>query len=269
MKLAAGALIAALVCGVAGASARQPAGECVIIYDVQERTYWRSDAKACAVRLSPASTFKIPHALIALETGVITPQTLQQWDGTKYASRAAWERPHTVESAIQNSVLWFFQRTAVKIGRARMRTFLERFSYGNMETSGPPDQYWINGRLQISAHEQVEFLQRFYSKRLGVETAHYDTVMRAMLEPAGGVQNATGVHTLTTPWNSATELTAKTGAGIALVDPEVRVSWLVGRLSVAGRRYIFASNVVRRGPVDPVDAARLAFKTFRERGLIE
>ena len=242
---------------------------CVVIYDVAAASYWRSDAKACAVRLSPASTFKIPHALIALETGVITPQTLQQWDGTKYANRAAWERPHTLESAIQNSVLWFFQRTAVKIGAARMRTFLERFHYGNIDTSGPPDQYWINGKLQISADEQVEFLQRFYAKRLGVATPHYDTVMRAMVEPAGGVQNATGVHALTTPWSSGTELTAKTGAGMALLDPEVRVSWLVGRLSVNGRHYIFASNVVRRGSVDPVDAARLAFKTFRERRLID
>ena len=56
---------------------------------------------------------------------------------------------------------------------------------------------------------------------------------------------------------------------MALVDPEVRVSWLVGRLTAGGKHYVFASNIVRRGTLDPVDASRLAFKTFRERKLIE
>lgn len=242
---------------------------CVVIYDVAADTAWRSDPKACATRLSPASTFKIPHALVALETGVITPETLQAWDGTKYANRPAWERPHALESAIQNSVLWFFQRTAVKIGADRMRGFLERFRYGNMDTSGPPDQYWINGRLRISADEQVAFLRRFYANDLGIAPRHHDVVRRAMIEPAGGVQNATGSHQLTAPWGADTELTGKTGAGMALADPETRVSWLVGRLSVRGKHYIFASNIVRRGSLDPVEASRQAFRTLRERRLIE
>ena len=247
----------------------QAESSCVVIYDVAAGTYWRSDPKACATRLSPASTFKIPHALVALETGVITPETLQRWDGTKYANRSSWEKSHTLESAIQNSVVWFFQRTAVAIGPDRMHGFLERFRYGNTDTSGPSDQYWLNGRLRISADEQVAFLRRFYANDLGVAPTHHDVVRRAMVEPAGGVQNATGSHRLTTPWGADTELTAKTGAGMALSDPATRVSWLVGRLSVRGKHYIFASNVVRGGTLDPVEASRVAFRTFRERRLIE
>ena len=254
---------------VLAVTAGQVDSSCVVIFAVTAASYWRSDAKACAVRLSPASTFKIPHALVALETGVITPQTLQQWDGTKYPTRPAWERPHALESAIQNSVLWFFQRTAVKIGPARMRSFLERFRYGNLDTSGPPDQYWVNGRLRISADGQVEFLRRFYARDLGIKPEHHETVFHALIEPAGGVQNATGIHTLTSNWKNGDTLSAKTGAGMALADPEVRVSWLVGRLSAGGNDYIFASNIVRRGELDPVEAARQAFKTFRERRLID
>jgi beta-lactamase class D len=82
------------------------------------------------------------------------------------------------------------------------------------------------------------------------------------------VQNATGVHALGEAWDASTELAAKTGAGMALEDPAVRVSWLIGRLSVRGRPYLFASNIVRRGTLDPIEAARLAFQTFRERGLL-
>ena len=33
---------------------------------------------ACSTRLSPASTFKIPHALVALETGVVTAQSVEK-----------------------------------------------------------------------------------------------------------------------------------------------------------------------------------------------
>lgn len=241
----------------------------MVIYDVAAGTHWRSDTKACGVRLSPASTFKIPHALIALETEVITPLTRQDWDGTKYPNRPAWQAPHTLDSAIKNSVLWFFQRTAVKIGPDRMGSFLERFGYGNKDTSGPPDQYWINGRLRISADEQAAFLRRFYARDLGIKPEHHDVVLRALLEPPGGVQNATGVHTLSTKWKKGDTLTAKTGGGMALDDPEVRVSWLVGRLSAGGKDYIFASNIVRRGTLDPVEASRQAFKVFRERRLID
>lgn len=242
---------------------------CVVIYDVAAATHWRSDAAACATRLSPASTFKIPHALIALETEVITPLTRQDWDGTKYPNRPAWQAPHTLDSAIKNSVLWFFQRTAVKIGSERMRSFLEQFGYGNKDTSGPPDGYWINGRLRISADEQVAFLRRFYAHDLGIKPEHHDVVLRALLEPPGGVQNATGIHTLSTNWKKGDTMSAKTGAGMALEDPESRVSWLVGRLSAGGRDYIFASNIVRRGTLDPVEASRLAFRIFRERRLID
>lgn len=69
-------------------------------------------------------------------------------------------------------------------------------------------------------------------------------------------------------WREGTELSAKTGAGMALEDPEERVSWLVGCLIVEGHDYIFASSIVRRGALDPLDAARLAFRTFRARGLV-
>lgn len=255
--------------GIRATVVAQPAGECVAIFDESAQSYWRSDGKPCAARLSPASTFKIPHALIALQTGVIGQETVQPWDGTRYPNRPSWEAPHTLESAIRNSVLWFFQRTAVSIGPSRMRVFLERFAYGNRDTSGASDEYWINGRLQIAADEQVAFLQRFYAGELGIRTEYQMRVFRALVQPAGAVQNATGVHRLGAAWDSQTELSAKTGAGMALEDPAVRVSWLVGRLSVAGKRYIFASNVVRRGSLDPVEASRLAFRTFRQRGLIE
>jgi beta-lactamase class D len=150
-----------------------------------------------------------------------------------------------------------------------MREFLQRFRYGNADTSGAPDTYWLNGRLRISPDEQIEFLKRFYASDLGIRPEHQRTVFDALVQPHGSVQNATGIHTLAKDWPPGVELSAKTGAGMALDDEGVRVSWLVGRLTSNGRHYIFASNIVRRAPLDPVGAARQAFKAFRDRRLID
>ena len=65
-------------------------GQCVVIYDVEKRTTWRSADGPCASRLSPASTFKIPHALIALETGAIKADSIEKWDGRRFPRQTAW-----------------------------------------------------------------------------------------------------------------------------------------------------------------------------------
>src|SRR5262249_60530692 len=98
------------------------AGECFVLVGAGGRTVVPS-AEECGHRTAPASTFKIPHALIALQTGVITPSTVFTWDGTKY-DFASWQRDHTLDSAIKLSVFPFFQHTAALIGRDRMQKYL-------------------------------------------------------------------------------------------------------------------------------------------------
>lgn len=90
---------------------------------------WKGSAAQCATRLSPASTYKIPHALIGLETGAITGTTVEKWDGTAYRDQKKWNLDHTVFSAMKPSVLWFFQKMAPRIGAARAHGWLEKFSY--------------------------------------------------------------------------------------------------------------------------------------------
>src|SRR5438132_8909792 len=51
----------------------------------------------------PASTFKIPNALIGLEVGSITDENeVFHWDG-KPKLRAAWERDHTLATGMRES----------------------------------------------------------------------------------------------------------------------------------------------------------------------
>src|SRR6185503_12650700 len=84
-----------------------------------------------AERWLPASTFKIPNALIALETGAIDPERSQmKWDG-KDRGRPAVNRDQDLQSAIRDSVLWYFQEVARRVGPARMGKLVRAFGYGN------------------------------------------------------------------------------------------------------------------------------------------
>lgn len=240
---------------------------CVAIYDVRSGTTWKSDPDACGKRFSPASTFKIPHALIALQTGAIRPNDIEQWDGTRFPNQAAWEQNHTLQSAITHSVVWFFQRTAPRIGADQMRESLRRFEYGNAGTSGDPAMYWLNGTLQISVEEQLAFLRKFFAGELPVRGEYVDMVREFLLQEPGTVQNATGRHRMSVSWSHPLEVLAKTGA--TRTPDGNGVSWLMGGIrSPNGMVHLFACGVNRTAPVDSLEAARVAFATLASRGLL-
>lgn len=102
----------------------------------------------CETRYAPASTFKAPHAVIALDVGALSgPEHELPWDG-KRRWVSAWNRDHTLASAIRDSVVWYFQRVAPQIGRDRMAAGLAQLDYGNQTNRG-----WfagcIDGRSRV------------------------------------------------------------------------------------------------------------------------
>ncbi len=109
----------------------------------------------------PASTYKVPHALIALETGVVADadKELIRWDG-QVRSIEAWNKDHTLRSAIAVSAVPVFQQIALRIGSERMKKYLDAFDYGNREVGSQIDRFWLDGPLKISALEQIEFFER-------------------------------------------------------------------------------------------------------------
>lgn len=267
--LSRGLLTATLFAICAAPLAAQGASRsCVVVSDnggAPQR--WNGTAAECATRLSPASTYKIPHALIGLETGAITETTVEKWDGVRRPDQPKWNLDHTVFSAMKPSVVWFFQKMAPRIGAARAHEWLERFDYGNAETSGPITMYWLNGRLRITPNEQLAFLSKFYGGTLPVKKAYVDRLKDAMQQAPGTVEYARGLQTLEAQWRAGISLNAKTGA--TTIESGESVSWLVGQLAVDGRALTFASAVWRgQGGVDALDAARLAIQTFVDRGLL-
>ena len=244
-----------------------PSHSCVVINETDAPERLVGTATECATRLSPASTYKIPHALIGLETGVITETTVTKWDGVRHPDQPKWNQDHTVLSAMRPSVLWFFQAMAPRIGARRAQEWLQKFQYGNTDVSGSITEYWVNGRLRISPAEQLVFVKKFYDGTLPVSKAHADQLKAALEQAPGTAENARGVHKLDAPWRRGVSLNAKTGATTLASGDSV--SWLVGQLTVDGRRIPFASAAWRvNGGVDGMDATRLAIKTFVERGFL-
>jgi beta-lactamase class D len=214
-------------------------GECVVIAPLDGGAETAFSGEECDRRTLPASTFKIPHALIALDTGVITDQTAMKWDGRK-KDFAAWERDHTLETAIKSSVVWFFQRAAESIGRERELQHLRAFGYGSQTFTRDVASFWLNGDLTISPREQVAFLTGMFTYALPIDKRHVDTVKTAMTMPPGKLSNASGVHAFPLAWPAGTVARLKTGNGTVSGE---RVSWLVGEIESAGREYVFASRV--------------------------
>ena len=132
-------------------------------------------------RFIPASTFKIPNALIGLEVGSIKDEKeVFRWDGMP-KTRKAWEREQTLDSGMRDSVVWMFQEVARRTGKTRMKDWLERLDYGNKDISGGIDYFWLQGALRISAVEQVDFLRKLEEGRLPIAQRSRQLVRDAIL----------------------------------------------------------------------------------------
>src|SRR6476661_9666639 len=131
-------MLAFVLLGLIAAAPADPvaAATCVLVAPIDGGPETVVGGDECDRRTLPASTFKIPHALIALDTGVVSDSTTMKWDGTKQ-DFPTWERDHTLDSAIKSSVVWFFQRAARAIGKDRELEHLRAFNYGSQTFSGP------------------------------------------------------------------------------------------------------------------------------------
>jgi beta-lactamase class D len=166
----------------------------------------------CGRRTLPASTFKVPHALVALQTGVVTGKTVIKWDGTK-RDYPTWNQDQTLESAIRMSAVWVFQQFATAIGRERELEYLRTFRYGSATFEHEVTNFWLNGDLQISPVEEVAFLRRMFSYELPIDRVHIDTVKADLTMPRGKFVNAAGVHDFVLRWPAETMSASRAATG--------------------------------------------------------
>ena len=135
-------------------------------YKVDDYLIIASDKNRSGEAMLPASTFKIPNSLIALETGVVgdPDKEIFKWDGVK-RSIEPWNKDHTLRSAFAASAVPVYQDIARRIGAERMQKYLDLFEYGNRDIGGGIDQFWLTGDLRIDPMQQVDFVDRSAARR--------------------------------------------------------------------------------------------------------
>lgn len=205
-----------------------------VSYDLKNNRYTRYDEARCRERFSPKSTFKILNSLIGLETNVIQDaNSVIAWNRQKYPPQDNWNQEpfnhwaqdQTLRSAIKYSVVWYYQELALRVGKKRMKKYIQAFNYGNQNISGGINEFWLNGTLQISADEEVEFLKAFYAQRLPVSKRSTDIVKDIL------VLEKTPTYALS----------GKTGGG-SIAEGRY-IGWFVGYLETKGDVYFFATNI--------------------------
>ncbi len=210
-------------------------------------SYTHNDARA-ATPLLPASTFKIPNTLIALDAAVIKENDTLKWDGTN-RSVAAWNKDQTLESAFKSSCVWFYQELARRIGAARYESQLARIGYGNAKPGPEPTSFWLEGELRISALEQVAFLKRLYRRELPFKSSSYELLQRIM------IVEQTPVYTLR----------AKTGWAGYGNQAAPQIGWYVGYLETNGNVWFFALNMEMTKPADAGLRQKLVMDVLKQK----
>jgi beta-lactamase class D len=201
-------------------------------YKVDDYLMIASDKVRSGEDKLPASTFKIPNSIIALETGVVgdPDKDVFKWDGVT-RSIEAWNKDHTLRSAIAVSAVPVYQEIARRIGAERMQKYVDLFEYGNRDIGGGIDQFWLTGNLRIDPVQQIDFVDRLRRGVLPVSKRSQELVRDIL--PVTKVGDAV--------------IRAKSGLlGAELGKPSL--GWMVGWVEKGNMQTVFAMNMDCKEP---------------------
>jgi beta-lactamase class D len=174
---------------------------------------------------SPASTFKIVNALVALQTGrLANDSTILPWDGVS-RERTEWNRDLSLFEAFRVSSLPHFQEIARRIGRDTMRYWLDTLKYGNMKMGATVDAFWVDQSLLITPDEQLGLVKRLYFRQLPFRASVQENVKKMMIR-----EN-----------NTIYQLAYKTGMG--QTGDGKPMGWMVGWIEENRHVYPFVLNL--------------------------
>ena len=221
-------------------------------YKVDDYLIIASDKVRSGEGKLPASTFKIPNSLIALETGVVADpdKDVFKWDGVT-RSIEAWNKDHTMRSAIAASAVPVYQEIARRIGQERMQKYVDLFEYGNRDIGGGIDQFWLTGNLRIDPIQQVDFVDRLRRGVLPVSKRSQDLVRDIL--PVTQVGDAV--------------IRAKSGL-LGAERGQPSLGWMVGWAEKGEARAVFALNMDCNEPRHIADRMNLTQACLRDIGVI-
>jgi beta-lactamase class D len=223
----------------------------ILIYDVKNKTYFSNDFIWAKTGIIPASTFKIPNSIIALETGIIKNDTvIFKWNGEKRRFKK-WEVDLTFKKAFQVSCVPCYQEIARKVGVKRMKSYLKKLNYNGMIFDTLTiDNFWLQGKSKFSQMQQIDFLERFYYSKLPI-SKRTQNIMKDIMQ----IEKT-----------ESYVLSGKSGWGMR---NEINNGWLVGYLETNNSVYFFATNVEKQEtnmeefPIIRLNSTKEAFRKLK------
>ena len=153
-----------------------------LLYDQQKDKYLVYNQAQTNQAFTPASTFKICNSLIGLETGVIKDENFViSWDSV-VRQNTKWNQDHDLKTAFKNSTVWYYQELARRVGGKQMKHWLDTVKYGNADTTGGIDRFWLRGGLRITPQQQIDFLIKLHDNKLPFSQRSMDIVKKIMID---------------------------------------------------------------------------------------
>lgn len=227
---------------------------CFLISDLKTgKIISEYNSKRCQERFSPCSSFKIAAALMAFEKRVLKDENqVIKWDGVK-RERVELNQDQTPYTWMSNSAIWVTSWIMPQLGKDVIQGFLETFSYGNKDFSGPRKEPWQTSSLKISAHEQLAFISKLWKGELPLAKDTIERTKKIILVKKLGKNS---------------ELYGKTGTGCleetACMDhPDKMIGWFIGVLKNGEAEYAFAANASDLVPQGPPAGPRMRNTTIQ------
>jgi beta-lactamase class D len=222
----------------------------ILIYDLQADQFYSNDFSWAKKGYLPASTFKIPNSIIALETGVVNhDSTLFPWNGEK-RNMKVWEQDLVFRDAFHLSCVPCYQEVARKIGLERMTDHLTRLNFGAMQVDAASiDIFWLEGDSKINSYQQIDFLKRLYQSELPI-SKRTEAIIKRMIRIEA---------------NDGVSISGKTGWSIREGQHN---GWFVGYLESGSNVYFFATNIVPQAAFEmnmfPMIRKEVTYQAFRQ-----
>ncbi|EKQ57702.1 MULTISPECIES: class D beta-lactamase [unclassified Clostridium] len=223
---------------------------CFVLFDQKKNEYSIYNKEKSEKQISPCSTFKIVNSLIGLETNVLQDEnTTFKWDGTKYPIDT-WNKDQTLQSAVSNSVVWYFQEVASKVGEEKMKSYLDKLNYGNKDISGGITKFWLQSSLKISPKEQVDMLRELYNNKLPFSDKNINVVKKVLI-----LSNQDGVI-----------FSGKTGSGT--FDKKGINGWFVGYVERDNNVFFFATNIEGKDNASGAKAQQITTQILKDKNIL-
>ncbi|HEA6321663.1 TPA: beta-lactam sensor/signal transducer BlaR1 [Staphylococcus aureus] len=195
-----------------------------VMYSMKKDKYYIYNEKESRKRYSPDSTYKIYLALFGLDRHIISDKNSRMsWNHNHYPFDS-WNKDQDLNTAIQNSVNWYFERISNQISKNYTSDQLKQLNYGN-KNLGSYKAYWLEDSLKISNLEQVIVL-----KNMMEQNNHFSKNEKKQLSSSLLIRK-----------NENYELYGKTGTGI--VNGKYNNGWFVGYVITNHDKYYFSTHL--------------------------